>query len=267
MSDAPSIRPPAVAGLFYPDDPLALREIVQSCLDAALVPPHPPQLRALIAPHAGYLYSGPIAGTAFANLRGVHSITTVIVIGPSHHLHFDGIATTPARAFATPLGEIPLHPPARETLRSFPWIVSLPEAHRNEHAIEVELPFLQVVLPQADLIPLVTGKATPQQVAQTLAALATTDATLILVSSDLSHYLPQRAAVTLDRQTADAIEARTPQRISPHQACGHLAIQGLLLEAQRRSLIPQTLDLRTSADTAGEPQRVVGYGAFSFSSS
>ena len=255
-----SVRPPAVAGAFYPREPSALRDAVDRLLgemprdDGADVP------RALIAPHAGYVYSGPVAASAFRRVAGA-GFTRVVVIGPSHFVPFRGIATPRALAFGTPLGEVPLD---RAALADLPSVVRADEPHRREHAIEVELPFLQRVLGGFALVPLVVGDTTEEEVAAALQPFADDPATLIVVSSDLSHFLDYEAARRRDRATAGAIERLESAAIGPYDACGWLPIQGWLALARRCSLGAQRLDLRNSGDTAGDRGSVVGYGAWAF---
>jgi hypothetical protein len=263
-----SIREPAVAGTFYPADAGRLRSMVASCLDGengsgAARPPGAPDPKALIAPHAGYLYSGPVAGRAFAALGpGAARIRRVVVIGPAHFVAVDGIAAPTAQAFRTPLGDVPLDHDALGLLGDLPQVALADEPHRPEHAIEVELPFLQSVLGPFTLVPLVVGDAAPAQVAAVLARLWGGPETLLVISSDLSHYEPYARAQAQDETTARAIERLDAGALGARDACGHLPIAGLLLEARRRGLAVRRLDLRTSGDTAGPRDQVVGYGAW-----
>lgn len=265
-------RKPAVAGTFYPDDPSTLQSMVRSFLDEGRA-----RLqaigwnrsdswpKALIAPHAGYIYSGPIAGTAYATLLpGRSVIQRVILIGPSHRLDFPGLAVSSAPAFLTPLGQVPLDQELIHQLIRQGLAIDLDRAHAYEHSLEVHLPFLIETLERFQLLPIAYGRTTPQQIQQLLDYLWNGRETLLVVSSDLSHYEDYHTAQTLDRQTAQAIEALAPDRIASHQACGALAIQGLLAAAASHQLQPYTLDLRNSGDTAGPRHQVVGYGAFAF---
>jgi AmmeMemoRadiSam system protein B len=257
-----SVRPPAVAGMFYPAGAGALRDTVDRLLDGVGPDERPGLPRALIAPHAGYTYSGPVAASAFSRVTGAGaSFTRVVVIGPSHYVSFRGIAAPRALAFGTPLGEVPLD---RAALEDLPGVVRADEPHRREHAIEVELPFLQRVLGGFALVPLVVGDTTEEEVAAALQPFADDPATLIVVSSDLSHFLDYEAARRRDRATAGAIERLESAAIGPYDACGWLPIQGWLALARRCSLGARRLDLRNSGDTAGDRGSVVGYGAWAF---
>ena len=262
-------RQTAVAGTFYPADPVQLREQVDGFLaatsaaagDAVAAEASVETPRAIIAPHAGYPYSGPTAADAFATLRGAQGIRRVVVIGPSHHVSFRGIALPDADAYRTPLGDLPLDADGVESLAEFAYVGNAAEAHRQEHSIEVELPFLQRLLGDVPVIPLVTGAAAPEQVGDALDRLWD-DGTLLVVSSDLSHFLDYEAARLRDAATANTITAGAPDDLDDGDACGRLAIQGLMIVAARRGMHISLLDLRNSGDTAGPRDRVVGYGAF-----
>jgi AmmeMemoRadiSam system protein B len=222
----------------------------------------------LIAPHAGYVYSGAVAAAAFAELRDRRNeIARVIVIGPTHYLPVRGVAVSTAGAFATPLGRIELDRDGLAAIADLPFVRANDAAHAPEHAIEVELPFLQIVLPRFALVPLLVGDATPQQTAKVLARLWGGGETLIVVSSDLSHYHDCETARRLDAATAQRIECRDWAALGPGDACGHLPIAGLLMEGARYGLAARRLALCNSGDTAGPPQEVVGYGAWAFSNS
>ncbi len=279
------VRSAAVAGTFYPADAGELRDQVQTMLDVAARVDRPESddrpgvapisvsaserrargrgsPAALIAPHAGYVYSGPIAARAFGTLRRRSSgIDRVVIIGPSHFVPFGGIALPDADVMDTPLGSVPLDREACDRVRRFPHVATAAEPHRREHALEVELPFLQIVLGDFSVVPLVTGDATPQQVAEVLEAVWD-HRTLVVVSSDLSHFHDYDTARRLDRATADAIVEGRPHDLGRGSACGRLAIQGLLAATLRRCLDVSLLDLRSSGDTAGGRDEVVGYGAF-----
>ena len=257
-----SVRPPAVAGLFYPGEPDELKSVVEGFLR------EPPEDRstpkAVIAPHAGYVYSGPIAGSAFSALAASSgSIRRVILIGPAHYVPIRGLALPGHSRFATPLGEVRIEPEGAQAALRLPQVRVVPEAHAREHSLEVELPFLQALLGDFDLVPLVAGEAGGDEVAEVLERLWGGPETLIVISSDLSHYLPYAAAQRADRETADEILALGGP-LHSRQACGAVPINGLLEAARRRDLVPELLDLRNSGDTAGDPARVVGYGAFAF---
>jgi AmmeMemoRadiSam system protein B len=250
-----------VAGTFYPGEAGALRDAVDGLLGEAPQDSGREVPRALIAPRAGYPYSGPVAASAFRLITGT-PFTRVVVIGPSHHVAFRGIAAPRAAAFRTPLGEVPVD---RGALAELPGVTLADEPHRREHALEVELPFLQRALGQDfALVPLVVGDATGEEVAAALEPLADDPATLVVVSSDLSHFSDYRAAVRRDRTTAAAIEALDGGRLGPGDACGYLPLRGWLTVARRRGLAAERLDLRNSGDTTGDRRSVVGYGAWAF---
>lgn len=262
-----SVRPPAVAGMFYPGDPGALRDAVDRLLGVAPPGGQAGAVRALIAPHAGYVYSGPVAGEAFRRLAGAGGrFGRVAVVGPSHHVAFSGVAIPRSTgAFRTPLGEVPLDRAALLELAGLPGVVAADEPHRPEHAIEVELPFLQRALGESfALVPLVVGEATDEEVAAVLEPFADDPGTLVVVSSDLSHFLPYEAAVRRDLATAGAIERLDGAPLGPWDACGFRPIRGWLALARRRGLAAERLDLRNSGDTAGGRDSVVGYGAWAF---
>lgn len=257
-----NIRPPAVAGLFYPADAQSLDSEVRHYLARAKARDYRP--KAIIVPHAGYIYSAPIAASAYRLLQPLQgSITRVVLLGPVHRVWTPGLALPGVDAFATPLGTIPLDQEAMAAIADLPQVETLPAAHAQEHSLEVQLPFLQEVLGDFRLVPLAVGGATPQEVAEVLERLWGGDETLIVVSSDLSHYLPYPVGQRVDQATAQAIlDLRTD--LVGEQACGAHPINGLLLAARRHHLQPHLLDLRSSGDTAGDRERVVGYGAFAF---
>jgi AmmeMemoRadiSam system protein B len=260
QSEPAKIRPPAVAGQFYPKDPQRLRATVAELLSGVGASA---AAKALIAPHAGYVYSGPVAAHAFAGLRApAQSIARVVLIGPAHYVPFAGIAVPSADAFATPLGPVPLDRQVIAALDDLPVVVTADAPHAPEHALEVELPFLQTLLSDFMLVPLLVGEADPQDVALVLRRLWGGPETLIVVSSDLSHYLDDATARRRDAATAAAIERADWAALGPQDACGFLAVAGLLLEAGRRGLAARRLALANSADSAGSPDRVVGYGAW-----
>ncbi len=263
-----SVRPPAVAGHFYPDDPTALTEAVARYLaeaESAGEPAGPRPPKAIIAPHAGYVYSGPIAASAYARVRPLRgTVERVVLLGPAHRVAVRGIAASTAEAFATPTGTIPVDREAIERIAALPQVQLLDEAHRMEHSLEVHLPFLQEVLGDFRLVPLVVGNATAEEVAEVLDALWGGPETLIVVSSDLSHYHDYMTARRLDLATCEAIEHLDPRPIGFDNACGRVPISGLLTVAARRGLSVETVDLRNSGDTAGPRDQVVGYGAWVF---
>jgi AmmeMemoRadiSam system protein B/AmmeMemoRadiSam system protein A len=262
-----AIRAAAVAGSFYPAAPEDLRAMVESLLrDAAVgVAAGEPAPKAIIAPHAGYIYSGPIAASAYVRVLPVaERIRRVVLIGPCHRVAVRGLALPSARVFATPLGPVPVDGAAVAEVAALPQVRIVDETHLAEHSLEVHLPFLQCVLPRFSLVPLVAGQASANEVADVLERLWGGDETLIVISSDLSHYLPYEAARASDAVTCRAIEHLDPTPISFDHACGRVPVAGLLVVARRRKMTVRTLDLRNSGDTAGDKRRVVGYGAWMF---
>jgi MEMO1 family protein len=263
-----NIRRPAVAGLFYPGDADELRREVNDLLAGAAAMSAAgaaqPRPKALIAPHAGYIYSGPVAASAYSRLGDAAAIRRVLLLGPAHRLPFRGIACPSAEAFATPLGDVPVDQAAIDAIADLPQVTRLDRAFDGEHCLEVQLPFLQAMLSDFAIVPLVVGEATGEEVAAVLERLWGGPETLIVVSSDLSHYLDYDSARAIDAQTAEAIRDLRPEAISARQACGRNPIAGLLTAARRHALHAAELDLRNSGDTAGPRDRVVGYGAYSF---
>jgi MEMO1 family protein len=257
-----NIRPAAVAGMFYPGDPAELAHDVRDMLAEANVSAlHP---KALIAPHAGYIYSGPVAASAYALLAPIaRQIKRVVLLGPTHRVAVRGLALPGADAFDTPLGRIDIDLAAAQQIAHLPQVTVSPQAHALEHSLEVQLPFLQALLPDFKLLPLAVGMTTPEEVAEVLETLWGGPETLILISSDLSHYLPYNTAKQVDGATADAIlHLKVP--VTHEQACGGTPVNGLMLAARHHGLAPHLLDLRNSGDTAGPRDQVVGYGAFAF---
>jgi hypothetical protein len=257
-----------VAGLFYPADPARLRaEVSELLAEAARAAPACGRPKALIAPHAGYAYSGAVAAAAFAALGegAAPAIRRVVMIGPSHHAAFRGIAAPTAEAFATPLGRVPVDREALSGLSDLRFVGPADGPHAPEHALEVELPFLQLRLGAFAAVPLLVGEAAPEEVAEVLRRLWGGPETLVVVSSDLSHFHDHRTARRRDAATATAIERGDWGGLGPGDACGFLAIAGLLVEAARRGLVSRRLALRNSGDAAaGSHERVVGYGAWAF---
>ena len=258
-------RPAAVAGRFYPAAPALLRAELQGYLDAVPATPpgsRPPKL--LVVPHAGTVYSGPIAAHAYARLRPWRDqIHRVVLLGPTHRVAVQGLAAPTVAVFDTPLGPVPLDDAALAMLDALPQVSRNDRVHAQEHALEVQLPFLQLVLDDFTLVPLAVGDAAPEAVAQVLERLWGGDETLIVISSDLSHYLPYGQARVMDARTvAQVLEERS--NLDPHDACGAMPLNGAMLCARRHGLRPHLLDLRNSGDTAGDRERVVGYAAFSF---
>ncbi|HEX7044647.1 MAG TPA: AmmeMemoRadiSam system protein B [Burkholderiales bacterium] len=257
-----NVRRPAVAGLFYPADPHALAREVERLLAQAAAAPAPPP-KAIIVPHAGYIYSGPIAASAYARLRAARDIIRrVVLLGPAHRVGFHGLALPSAQYFESPLGRVPLDARAIERIADLPQVLVLDHAHAEEHSLEVHLPFLQALFADFALVPLVVGQAGAAQVGEVIERLWGGPETLIVVSSDLSHYYPYETAQRLDRATSAAIEALRYEALGDADACGCIPISGLLHVARQRGLAVRTIDLRNSGDTAGPRDRVVGYGAY-----
>ena len=257
-----AVRPPAVAGMFYPQDALELAGDINAMLASAPEPHVSP--KALIVPHAGYIHSGPIAASAYAALAARRDeIHRVVLMGPAHRVAIDGLAVPNADAFATPLGIVEIDHPAVAAVLALSQVKRSDAVHANEHSLEVQLPFLQSILGDFKVVPLAVGRVTVAEVAEVLELLWGGPETLIVVSTDLSHYYPNGEARRLDRATADDILALR-RLFSPEQACGATPVNGLLEVARRKGLHPQLLDLRNSGDTAGDRSRVVGYGAFAF---
>lgn len=256
-----NIRPAAVAGMFYPAGARELQNTVEEMLAAAApTEAHP---KAMIVPHAGYIYSGPVAASAYRLLQQRPEISRVVLLGPSHRVPLLGIAASSALQFATPLGNIPLDRETIQLLLDKGLVSTKNEAHAMEHSLEVHLPFLQVSLHHDfQLVPLVVGESTPEQVAAVLAAVWGGEETLIVISSDLSHFHDYDTATARDKRTSQAIENLHYQDIEYGDACGRNPVNGLLYLAAEKGLHIQTLDLRNSGDTAGSKNEVVGYGAY-----
>jgi AmmeMemoRadiSam system protein B len=259
-----SVRPAAIAGMFYPDDAGTLSRSIEVMLAASPASAALRVPKATIAPHAGHTYSGPIAASIYARIAPARSrIQRVVLLGPTHRVAVYGMALPGVDAFATPLGNVAIDAYAVGKLKALPFVGTNAEAHRLEHSLEVHLPFLQKVIDDFVLVPLAVGRASAQQVAQVIGLLWGGEETLIVVSSDLSHYLPYAQAQATDHATAQAIVQRRTD-IDHHQACGATPVTGLNLFAQQHGLTPELIDLRNSGDTAGDKSRVVGYGAFAF---
>jgi len=254
-------RQPAVAGTFYPANPQQLENMLAQFLIEAETPAKVPKV--IIVPHAGYVYSGPIAATAYVRLKPAHhSITRVVLIGPSHHVAFRGLAVSRAEGFNTPLGLIPVDRQAVQALTQLPFVEYIEQAHAFEHSLEVQLPFLQEVLDNFSIVPIVASDATPEEVSEVLEMLWGGPETLIVISSDLSHYHSYATARKLDMATSQTIEDLQYEDLDSESACGRVGISGLLKLARDKSLTIKTIDLRNSGDTAGDRQKVVGYGAY-----
>ncbi len=257
-----TVRPPAVAGMFYPADPKQLSQDINQFLLAA--PACNLQPKALIVPHAGYIYSGIVAAAAYVCLKPITSrIRRVVLLGPTHRVAVRGLALPGVDSFETPLGHIKIDKVGINTLTHLPQVTTHPETHALEHSLEVQLPFLQTVLDNFTLLPLAVGMATPEEVAQVLETLWGGDETLIVISSDLSHFLPYANAQHVDNDSVQSILQLQPF-LNHEQACGATPINGLVIAARQHHLTPHLLDLRNSGDTAGTPDRVVGYAAFAF---
>lgn len=259
-----TVRPAAVAGRFYLGSPGALRASVRAQLDAWPQAETQPTARAWLVPHAGHVYSGPTAAAAYRQLESLRGLVRrVVLLGPSHRVAFLGIASPTVTAFETPLGEVPLDRPVLDGLRAVPGVVFADAPHAQEHSLEVQLPFLQEALGRFTLVPLVVGDASTAEVQGVLEALPWGDDTVVLISSDLSHYLPLDEARQVDQETMARVLALRP--VADHErACGATPLDGWLRVARARRLQATLLDLRTSGDTAGDPDQVVGYAAVAF---
>jgi AmmeMemoRadiSam system protein B len=268
VNTALRVRPPAVAGTFYPGDSAELAAAVDRTLPALPVGSPPgadaePAPKALIVPHAGYVYSGSIAGTAYARLAPLRDVIhRVVLLGPAHRVPVSGLAVSGAGAFATPLGVVEVDDEARRLVLTLPQVRVDDAAHAREHSLEVHLPFLQRVLARFRILPLLVGHAVPDAVSDVLDLVWGGPETLIVVSSDLSHYHDYTTATVRDGRTAQAIVERALEKIEPEDACGVYPVKGLLEAARRHGLTVRLLDLRNSGDTAGPRDEVVGYGAF-----
>ncbi len=257
------IRFAAVAGAFYPASAPLLQQELEHFLRAVVPTANPAPPKALIVPHAGYQYSGAIAASAYARLLPVRErIRRVVLMGPAHRVFVPGIAMSSAEAFASPLGEVPLESGLAHALSRFPQVQVLDRAHEQEHCLEVHLPFLRYLLKDFSLIPLLVGQSDFYSVAQVLEFLWGGEETLIVVSSDLSHYQDYASAQQRDAATTWAIEHLRPDLIQGEDACGYCPLNALLYAAKRKGLQVETLDVRNSGDTAGNKDRVVGYGAY-----
>jgi AmmeMemoRadiSam system protein B/AmmeMemoRadiSam system protein A len=259
-----SVRAPVLAGTWYPNDPAVLSRDVDGYLAQAENRIDSARLKAVIAPHAGYRFSGTVAGSAYAAIAPLRErIRRVVLIGPSHRVAFDGIATTSAEVYRSPLGDIPIDGAGVRDILRLPQVSERDEAHDREHCLEIHLPFLQRALGSFTLVPLVGGRARPGEVAEVLANLWGDEETLIVVSSDLSHYLDYETCRALDARTSQAILAGRIEEIGDDQACGRVGIKGLLKLANTFAMTTNLLDLRNSGDTSGAKDRVVGYGSWS----
>ncbi len=257
-----TVRTPAVAGMFYPADAAHLtRDIRQYLAETRAFNLRP---KALIVPHAGYMYSGPVAATAYATLASsADRIKRVVLLGPTHRVAVRGLALPGVDAFDTPLGRVNLDVQLVQAIAQLPQVIVNAQTHALEHSLEVQLPFLQNILEGFTLLPLAVGMTSADEVAEVLETVWGGDETLIVISSDLSHYLPYSTAQRVDQETSQAI-LNLQQPIPHDHACGGTPVSGLVLAARKHHLVPHLLDLRNSGDTAGPRDRVVGYGAFAF---
>lgn len=259
-------RAPAVAGRFYPGEASQLANTLAQLMAGANPATPPKPAKGIIAPHAGYVYSGPIAATAYAALAPrARQIEKVVLLGPAHRVHLRGLALPTASRFATPLGEVEIDAELATQALALPQVQRSDQAHALEHSLEVHVPFLQALLPHFTLLPLVVGDASPEQVAELLELCWGGPETAIVISSDLSHYHSYAEATRLDRATAawitSAMSSGSPG-LGSERACGARCIDGLIALGERRQLAIELLDLRNSGDTAGPRDQVVGYGAF-----
>lgn len=259
----PNIRQPAVSGSFYPDKPEDLKAMISGYLQQVAVSPTDKVPKAIIVPHAGYIYSGEIAASAYALLQPKYkTIKHVVLLGPSHKVGFSGLALSHADAFNTPLGDIALDTQAIASLSHFSFVHYRDQAHLFEHSLEVQLPFLQLILDSFQLIPIVAGDCPAEQIAQLLALFYDQDDTLIVISSDLSHFHDYATAQRLDKATSEKIEQLDYQHLGYDSACGRVPVSGLLALAKTKNLQIKTINLKNSGDTAGDKNSVVGYGAY-----
>jgi len=256
-----TVRPAAVAGMFYSGDEQELAQQINSYLQTESRTEKP---IAIVSPHAGYVYSGATAGKAWKQAANrAEELKRIALLGPSHRVAFRGIATSPASYWQTPLGNIELDNQAAQHIENLPFVGSSEQAHAQEHSLEVQVPFIQTLFPQAKLLPLVVGDATPKQVQEVLELFWGKEDTLIAVSSDLSHYHDYRTSQLIDSETSKAIESCNTAAIGPEQACGCRPLNGLLKLVEKDGRQVATLALCNSGDTAGDKQKVVGYGAYS----
>lgn len=255
------IRPSAVAGLFYPGDPAELRDAVSAYLSQAPTVAGPVP-KALIVPHAGYAYSGAIAGAAYSQVAHRRKqIRRIVLIGPSHRVHLRGMAVPAAEVFQSPLGMVSVDRELKSRALEHEQVIESDAPHANEHSLEVQLPFLQMLFDDFTLLPIALGSASAPAVAAALADVWGDEETLVLVSSDLSHYLPYDEACAVDAETITAI-VHNNAALTGEQACGCIGINGLTFLARQRSARIEEIARCNSGDTAGDRSRVVGYGAF-----
>jgi AmmeMemoRadiSam system protein B len=258
------VRPSALAGTWYAGDPRALNADVERFL-AGAAPPADGAPKAIITPHAGLAFSGPIAGSAYAQLLPARdTVERIVLLGPAHRAFVRGLCAPTVDGFETPLGVVRIDRAALDSLRDLPQVSFADGPHAEEHSLEIQLPFLQRLLGDFSLVPLLVGAAQPAEVAEVLERLWGGPETRIVISSDLSHFHDYATAQRLDRATSEAIERLDVHGLDEESACGRVPIRGLLAVARRKGLAARTLDLRNSGDTSGRKDRVVGYGAYAF---
>ena len=258
-----TVRNPAAAGTFYPAEPARLRAMIEQYLDSTVSDGSVP--KAIIGPHAGYIYSGPIAASAYARVApAADIIRRVVLLGPAHRVSFRGLALPSVESFITPLGEVAVDKEAVAKIMQLPQVHIMDDAHVAEHSLEVHVPFLQTVLSKFALVPLAVGQTSSAEVGEVLECLWGGAETLIVISADLSHYYDYETAQRMDSATSQAIEQLRLEDIKYEQACGRIPINGLLRVARKRGMSAKTIDLRNSGDTAGPRDQVVGYGAYIF---
>ncbi len=260
-----TIKLPAVADMFYPGDPAILTWEIHKYLNSAIIPDLP-EPRAVISPHAGYLYSGPVAASAYKVIgQYPQAYDRVVLLGPSHRVGFKGVASSSYNFFRTALGDIPLDKTMQKELeKECPFVTPFDAAHSREHCIEVQLPFLQEVLAEFSIIPMVVGQTRPMDTARIMEYCLKLPRTLVVISSDLSHYHTYDEAGIADAKTAKIIENLDADRLEESSACGSIAVAGLLIAARKSHLTVERLELRNSGDMCGDKDRVVGYGAWVF---
>jgi hypothetical protein len=262
-------RRPAAAGVFYPADSELLGRTVRALLDAAPPASRPGSRaarfpRAIVVPHGLLGLAGTVAAAAWSRVAPhAARYKRVVILGPSHHAQFAGLAAPFSDAFATPLGPVEVDRIGIETARCFPQLFISDEPHEQEPSLEVQLPFVQLVLPEVTILPLVVGETEDAESAQVIESLWN-DTTLVVVSTDLSHYHDAATAQRIDHATGQAIEALEALRIQEEQACGHAALRGLLVVARARGLRASRVELRHSGETSGDLSEVIGYGSFVF---
>lgn len=255
-------RKPTVAGLFYPSETDNLSKLITDLLNQK---PPVSFTKMLIVPHAAYQYIGEILAQSYLHLFSrSQQIKTVVLLTPSHHIKFNGIAITSKDCYLTPFGEVIIDSDAMMTLLNFPQVVMFDDAHIKEHSIEIHLPFLQTILPSFSLVPLIIGETNSYNILEILEKLWEQEETLIIASMNLSHYQTYNIAQELDQRTSQAIESLHWQSLQTNQICNIHLISSLLQLAHQKSLTPKTIKVCNSGDLTGIKNRVVGYGAFIF---